>query len=466
MIGELIPTGVTFGAGRNSINAAFSGTAAFNNITLDSGGNFAAGTGGGTITSGGTDLYNIFATSAEASSASNGLTEVGNDIRLGGTLTQDTFIDNSGFVLRANEFSATTITAQDLSGGTNGGAIYSAGTDLYNIFEVIGGAAGDITRVQPGTNTSTGGTDNYPSVNLNANISLTSVETTAGFSGGQDTNATSYLGRAAVGYGAFSDFAWFSHVDQIGSTSYALIQGPDGSTTINAPNGSGGIGFRLDNNDAMRISATTGYVAINTNLSNLDEQLVVTGSIRMEDGTQGLGKTLVDIGNGKMAWSAITGGGGGETNTASNLAGGGNGIFKQKTGVDLEFRTLSAGTNITITTGDTITINGGGGSVHDYGTTSGTLDWDITGDGANAQCRLGGNITALNILNATSGTFGTLLILQSTGSHTVTLGTGTHYVVNSGGGSITLTATASARDIISFFYDGSAFYWNVGNDYT
>ena len=50
------------------------------------------------------------------------------------------------------------------------GVIQSGGTDLYGIFEVVGGAAGDTTRVQPGANITTGGTDNFPVINLADNV--------------------------------------------------------------------------------------------------------------------------------------------------------------------------------------------------------------------------------------------------------------------------------------------------------
>ena len=64
--------------------------------------------------------------------------------------------------------------------------------------------------------------------------------------------------------------------------------------------------------------------------------------------------------------SSLGGGGGGETNTASNL-GGGQGVFGAKSGVDLRFKSLVAGANITMSAdANTITINstggGGGGS--------------------------------------------------------------------------------------------------------
>ena len=70
-------------------------------------------------------------------------------------------------------------------------------------------------------------------------------------------------------------------------------------------------------------------------------------------------------------------GGGGEVNTASNV-GGGTELFKQKTGTDLEFKTLVAGSNVSFIAGpalDTVTINaiGGGGGVPTGGTANQAL---------------------------------------------------------------------------------------------
>jgi hypothetical protein len=72
------------------------------------------------------------------------------------------------------------------------------------------------------------------------------------------------------------------------------------------------------------------------------------------------GQFLQTNGSGDTSWA--TAGGSGETNTASNV-GGGNEVFKQKTGVNLEFRTLIAGSGITLTqNASDITIDSSGGS--------------------------------------------------------------------------------------------------------
>jgi len=54
-----------------------------------------------------------------------------------------------------------------------------------------------------------------------------------------------------------------------------------------------------------------------------------------------------------IVWAAPTGGGGGEANTASNQGVGGVGPFYQKSGVDLQFKNVNAGSNKITVTDDT-----------------------------------------------------------------------------------------------------------------
>jgi len=81
--------------------------------------------------------------------------------------------------------------------------------------------------------------------------------------------------------------------------------------------------------------------------------------IRDNDGT-------LQAKNSGGSWANL-GVGGGQTNTASNL-GLGEGVFKQKTGVDLEFKTLVGGSGITLSEdGEEITIDAdGGGTTVDH----------------------------------------------------------------------------------------------------
>lgn len=77
-----------------------------------------------------------------------------------------------------------------------------------------------------------------------------------------------------------------------------------------------------------------------------------------------------------LEWINFTGSG--EANTASNL-GAGEGLFASKVAEDLQFKSLVAGTNITLdVAADTITVNSSGGGGGGGGFTS--LRVDMTGD--------------------------------------------------------------------------------------
>lgn len=145
MTGELIPTGVTFGVGRNSINDAFSGTAYMNNIELDSGGNFSAGTGGGVIYSAGTDLYNIFV----STSGGNDITRVqpGTNITTGGTGNLPTIN-----IIPSPSFNS--ITASGASSFTilSATTFFSGNTNLDSIISSYSGTSGDLWSSSTGSN--------------------------------------------------------------------------------------------------------------------------------------------------------------------------------------------------------------------------------------------------------------------------------------------------------------------------
>jgi len=137
-------------------NLTFSGTATGGDL-------FASNLSGATIYSGSTDLYDIFLTEAPASDVTR--VQPGINITTGGT-------ENEPIINLVDSPSVNNFNASGTSNFT--GTIQSGGTDLYSIF-LTDAPASDITRVQPGTNISTGGTENEPIINLDDNILLNSV---------------------------------------------------------------------------------------------------------------------------------------------------------------------------------------------------------------------------------------------------------------------------------------------------
>lgn len=94
---------------------------------------------------------------------------------------------------------------------------------------------------------------------------------------------------------------------------------------------------------------------------------------------------------------------------------------------------------------------------------SGTVAWNQQ-LGSTATVTLTSNST-LTITNATQGMYGLLKVVQDgTGSRTLTLPAGSK-VINGGGGVALLTTTANAVDILTYFYDGTNYWWTIGNNY-
>jgi hypothetical protein len=93
-----------------------------------------------------------------------------------------------------------------------------------------------------------------------------------------------------------------------------------------------------------------------------------------------------------------------------------------------------------------------------------TITWTAT-SGLNAKVTLAGNRT-LAISGAPTGSYGTLVVTQdATGSRTLTLPASSKVIGAASAGVVTLSTTANKVDILTFYYDGTTYFWNVGLNY-
>ena len=87
--------------------------------------------------------------------------------------------------------------------------------------------------------------------------------------------------------------------------------------------------------------------------------------------------------------------------------------------------------------------------------------------GLNASVTLGGNRNLAFLYTPTVGSYGTLVVTQDgTGNRTLNLPSVANKVLGSSSTTtIALSTAAGAKDIVNFYYDGSNYFWNVGQGY-
>lgn len=95
-----------------------------------------------------------------------------------------------------------------------------------------------------------------------------------------------------------------------------------------------------------------------------------------------------------------------------------------------------------------------------------TITWATAGARQNnARVTLGGNRT-LDITGEVDGATGLLIVKQDgTGGRTLTLPGGS-LVINGGAGAVVLSTGANDIDILTWYYDGTNFFWTIGVNYT
>lgn len=231
-------------------------------------------------------------------------------------------------------------------------------------------------------------------------------------------------------------------------------------------------GTTLSNSTVLLTASSTNYIVANasdgvvsasTNTTNWDNQgsyirlyRVVTSSTAPTSWTDY-----------RQCFGSVTGAVG-EANTASNIGATGVGIFAQKSGVDLQFKKLVQGTNVTITSdATTVTINasgGGGSSLPTINTQTGTSYTVVLGD-ANGYIRM--NSSSANTLTIPTNAsvaypVGTSISVRQVGTGATTIVASGGVTINNVGSSLQLRKQQSTVQLLKVGTDE----WDLFGDIT
>lgn len=175
-------------------------------------------------------------------------------------------------------------------------------------------------------------------------------------------SSTAITGKATV-TAASGDFLLLSDTSDSGNLKKVDANdflSASGETNTASNVGSGADVFKQKTGVDLEFRGINGSEGITAavNADNIDLSLNTAGLTEELSPASGDELILWDgVNHKRVDWSNLPGAGGGETNTASNV-GSGQDVFKQKTGVDLEFRGIDGTGLVTASTnGDNIELN-------------------------------------------------------------------------------------------------------------
>jgi hypothetical protein len=305
---------------------------------------------------------------------------------------------------------------------------------------------------------------------------------------------TSGYDNSAYGFNALNGNTTGSNNSAMGSNSLVNSTTGSGNTAIGmtalSANTTGsnntGVGFQANvaaNNltNATAIGYGAAVTASNTiQLGNTSVTDVKTsGTLTLKDvtypNTNGTaGQVLTANNNGNASWTTVAGTLPTTVNTSANynivMATGSNAALVTGTGNGGNAATLNPYTGQMSVSG--LTAQGYGITSPIYASTPQTLTdattiaWNPL-NGLNANVTLGGNRTLNFSGSLIAGSYGTLVVTQDvTGGRTLTLPSVNNKVLGSSSTTtIALSTAAGAKDIVNFYYDGTNYFWNVGQGY-